>query len=159
MFQAIKNLISRRHGLRLALPLIASVLVHWGTVRAQTTACTTDAVDKEKVADTTRQMYVAATNSSRCCDRLLRLRWRPPIYRRCPDGLGPISTQGRQTLCLDGERTRVHLSCNDAWITYVNRGSVQDGSGTKDLTWLESAFLHKEAGAWKIRFFHSTRVP
>ena len=62
MFQAIKNLISRRHGLRLALPLIASVLVHWGTVRAQTTACTTDAVDKEKVADTMRQMYVAATN-------------------------------------------------------------------------------------------------
>jgi len=53
----------------------------------------------------------------------------------------------------------VHLACNDAWITYTNRGSVQDETGTKDLMWLESAFLHKEAGEWKIRFLHSTRVP
>jgi hypothetical protein len=53
----------------------------------------------------------------------------------------------------------VHLLCNDAWITYVNRGSLQDESGTKNLSWLESAFLHKEAGVWKIQFFHSTRVP
>ncbi len=38
----------------------------------------------------------------------------------------------------------VHLTCNDAWIAYTNRGSLQDESGTKSLTWLESAFLHKE---------------
>jgi hypothetical protein len=36
---------------------------------------------------------------------------------------------------------------------------VQDETGTKDLMWLESAFLHKEAGEWRIRFLHSTRVP
>src|ERR1041385_2275114 len=35
----------------------------------------------------------------------------------------------------------VHLSGDTAWITYVNRGSIKDASGTKDVTWLESAVL------------------
>ena len=53
----------------------------------------------------------------------------------------------------------VHLACNDAWIAFTNRGSVEDEGGKKDRIWLESAFLHKEVGVWKIQFFHSTRVP
>lgn len=53
----------------------------------------------------------------------------------------------------------VHVHGDLAWITYVNRGSIQDASGTKPLTWLESAILRKEQGRWRIRFFHSTRVP
>jgi len=47
---------------------------------------------------------------------------------------------------------------NVAWITYVNRGSLQDASGSKDLQWLESAVLRREAGRWRIVFFHSTRA-
>jgi hypothetical protein len=46
-----------------------------------------------------------------------------------------------------------------AWITYVNEGSVKDASATKNVTWLESAFLRKENQNWRIEFFHSTRVP
>jgi hypothetical protein len=53
----------------------------------------------------------------------------------------------------------VHVSGDSAWIAYVNEGSVTDASGTQHLKWLESAFLKKEAGMWKIVFFHSTRVP
>ena len=53
----------------------------------------------------------------------------------------------------------VRISGDIAWITYVNRGSIKDASGTKDVTWLESAVLQKEKGVWRIRFFHSTRVP
>jgi ketosteroid isomerase-like protein len=53
----------------------------------------------------------------------------------------------------------VHISGDVGWITYVNRGSVKDASGTKDVTWLESAVLRKEKGDWRIQFFHSTRVP
>jgi ketosteroid isomerase-like protein len=53
----------------------------------------------------------------------------------------------------------VHISGDMAWITYVNRGSIKDASGTKDVTWLESAVLQKEKGAWRIHFFHSTRAP
>lgn len=53
----------------------------------------------------------------------------------------------------------IHIDGNLAWITYVNRGSVEDASGKKDLSWLESAVLEKQGGAWRIRFLHSTRVP
>jgi hypothetical protein len=52
-----------------------------------------------------------------------------------------------------------HVTCSLAWITYTNRGSVQNASGTKDLVWLESAVLEKEAGVWRVLFLHSTRVP
>jgi ketosteroid isomerase-like protein len=53
----------------------------------------------------------------------------------------------------------VHISGNTAWIAYVNKGSISDASGTVNQNWLESAFLEKQAGAWKIVFMHSTRVP
>ena len=52
----------------------------------------------------------------------------------------------------------VHLSGDTAWIAYVNEGSIGDASGTTKQNWLESAFLEKQAGAWKIVFMHSTRV-
>jgi ketosteroid isomerase-like protein len=53
----------------------------------------------------------------------------------------------------------VHISGNTAWIAYVNQGSISDASSTMDQTWLESAFLQRQAGVWKIVFMHSTGVP
>ena len=53
----------------------------------------------------------------------------------------------------------VHIHGNTAWIAYVNKGSISDASGTVNQNWLESAFLEKRAGIWKIVFMHSTRVP
>jgi len=53
----------------------------------------------------------------------------------------------------------VHVTGNTAWIAYVNQGSITDTSGTIEMKWLESAFLEKRAGVWKIVFMHSTRVP
>ena len=53
----------------------------------------------------------------------------------------------------------VRVSCNTAWIAYTNKGSITDASGTVKQSWLESAFLEKQAGKWKILFMHSTRVP
>lgn len=53
----------------------------------------------------------------------------------------------------------VHITGDTAWIAYVNKGSITDASGTTKQNWLESAFLEKEAGKWKIVFAHSTRVP
>jgi ketosteroid isomerase-like protein len=52
----------------------------------------------------------------------------------------------------------VRISGNTAWIAYVNDGSIADASGRVNQQWLESAFLEKEAGIWKILFMHSTRV-
>ncbi|MEI9985705.1 MAG: hypothetical protein WDN69_22500 [Aliidongia sp.] len=45
-----------------------------------------------------------------------------------------------------------------AWVAYVNRGSVTDSHGTRPQSWLESAFLRKRGGAWKIAFLHSTHA-
>ena len=53
----------------------------------------------------------------------------------------------------------VHISGETAWIAYINKGRITDASGTINQQWLESAFLQKRAGAWKIVFMHSTRVP
>jgi ketosteroid isomerase-like protein len=53
----------------------------------------------------------------------------------------------------------VHIYGDIAWITYVNHGSIKDASGTKNVTWLESAVLQKEKSMWRIHFFHSTRAP
>jgi hypothetical protein len=53
----------------------------------------------------------------------------------------------------------IHVSGNSAWIAYTNKGSITDASGTINQQWLESAFLQKQAGIWKIVFMHSTRVP
>jgi ketosteroid isomerase-like protein len=53
----------------------------------------------------------------------------------------------------------IHVSGNTAWIAYTNKGSITDSSGTMNQKWLESAFLQKRAGIWKIVFMHSTRVP
>ena len=53
----------------------------------------------------------------------------------------------------------VHISGDTAWVAYVNKGRITDASGTVNQNWLESAFLQKQAGTWKIVFMHSTRVP
>ncbi len=53
----------------------------------------------------------------------------------------------------------VHVSGDNAWVAYVNRGSITNTSGKHDQEWLESAVLEKQSGAWKILFMQSTRVP
>jgi ketosteroid isomerase-like protein len=47
-------------------------------------------------------------------------------------------------------QTDVHVTGDTAWIAYVNDGSVTDATGTQHRKWLESAFLKREAGTWKI---------
>jgi ketosteroid isomerase-like protein len=53
----------------------------------------------------------------------------------------------------------IHIRGNTAWIAYVNDGSISDASGRVHQQWLESAFLEKQAGTWKVVFMQSTRVP
>jgi hypothetical protein len=53
----------------------------------------------------------------------------------------------------------VHVNGNNAWIAYVNRGSITNASGKQDQQWLESAVLQQQSGVWKILFMQSTRVP
>jgi ketosteroid isomerase-like protein len=53
----------------------------------------------------------------------------------------------------------VHLEGDVAWVAYTNEGTQRNAAGsTTERKWLESAFLVKKAGAWKVAFWHSTRV-
>src|ERR1700722_11345541 len=52
----------------------------------------------------------------------------------------------------------VHVAGDVAWITYINKGSVKNASGTQQVMWLESMVLEKKDGKWKIHFVHSTRA-
>jgi len=52
----------------------------------------------------------------------------------------------------------VHVQCDHAWITYLNRGAIEKDSVRTPVEWLESAQLDYLDGHWLIRFFHSTRA-
>lgn len=53
----------------------------------------------------------------------------------------------------------IRIAGATAWIAYENDGTVTTAEGTTERKWLESAFLVKDAGYWKVCFWHSTRVP
>jgi hypothetical protein len=150
---------------RLALLLLVCAVIFCGMAGAQTSSCATTAEDEAKVIDTMKQMFAAAKT-----DDLDKFHKVTATEFYAFDGGKRFDDDGLMNLIkvahAAGKRyewnitePEVHLVCNDAWITYTNRGSIQDETGTKNLMWLESAFLHKEAGGWKIRFLHSTRVP
>jgi hypothetical protein len=121
--------------------------------------------DEGKVVDAMRTMYVAATN-----DDLARFHSvAAPDFYSYDNGklfVGDALMGLIKTLHAAGKvyvwqvtEPKVHIDGNTAWITYINRGSMKDATGTKDMSWLESAVLHKDKGNWQIHFFHSTRVP
>ena len=121
--------------------------------------------DQARVTETVRSFFAAAT-----ADDLEKVQavTTPDFYAF--DGGGRFTREALMDLIKGAHAAgkiyvwtvnepEVHISGDMAWITYVNRGSIKDASGTKDVTWLESAVLQKEKGTWRIHFFHSTRVP
>ena len=123
------------------------------------------ATDQEKVIEAVRLMYVALTN-----DDLPQFRSVASSDFYAFDGgkrfTGDELMQFVKNAHSAGEvyvwqvtEPQVYIDGRTAWITYVNRGSLQDATGKKDLSWLESAVLHKDNDAWHIQFLHSTRVP
>ena len=125
----------------------------------------TPASDQIQVTEAVRSMYAALT-----ADDIARFRavTTPDFYafdagkRFTGDGLMDLvktaHAAGKVYVWTVNEPD-VHIDRDIAWITYVNRGSIKDASGIKEVTWLESAVLQKEKGVWRIRFFHSTRAP
>ncbi len=120
--------------------LLMMVMVTSAAFAADSTGCQASASDNTQVIDAVRTMYAAATTD---------------------DMVGFHSVASAKFYAFDGgKRFDGDALMNVvAWITYVNRGSVKDASGTKELAWVESAFLEKEAGQWRILFLHSTRMP
>lgn len=125
----------------------------------------TPASDEDQVVEAMRTLYVAATNDDLALFHTVAA---PDFYAfdvgKRFDGdalmelIKNLHAAGSVYVWRVAE-PEVHVHADTALITYVNRGSVQDASGRRDVTWLESAFLRKDEGRWRIQFLHSTRVP
>ena len=120
--------------------------------------------DQEKVIEAMRLMYVAATNDDMDQFRAVTS---PDFYtfdggkRMTGDELMGFIKDAHaagKVYVWEVTEPQVYVDGQTAWITYVNRGSLQDATGRKDLTWLESAVLRRDNGTWRIHFFHSTRA-
>jgi hypothetical protein len=47
---------------------------------------------------------------------------------------------------------------NTAWTSYYNQADMQINGTPRQVRWLESAVLVKEAGGWKVKMLHSTVI-
>jgi hypothetical protein len=131
-------------------------------------ACNTTDADKTAVADTLRTFYAAAA-----VDDFAKIHTvTAPTFYAFDNGeqfgsidalLNLVKTYQDQgaTFVWTVTHPEVTLHCNDAWITYLNEGSIQlpNAAAPTPTQWLESAVLERQHGSWKILFFHSTRVP
>jgi ketosteroid isomerase-like protein len=147
----------------LAAILIAAILPAFASPASS--ACASTPADQTQVAEAMRTMYAAATNDD--LDKFHTVA-APDFYafdggkRYDGDALMKMVRSfhdSGKVFVWTVTDPHVEATCDLAWITYINRGSMRDATGTLPLAWLESAVLEKQAGTWRIRFFHSTRVP
>lgn len=149
----------------LSAALLATVLLSPAFARAAEPACTTTPADQQAVTETIRTMYAAASTDDLAKFHSVTTSGFVAFdlgHRFDGDALMAMVKSAHAAgniIVWTVNQPDVHITCNTAWIAYTNRGTLTDSSGTHPLTWLESAFLQKEAGTWKIVFFHSTRVP
>lgn len=120
--------------------------------------------DQEKIVAAVRAMFVALTNDDLAGFRAVTS---PEFYafdggsRMTGDelmGFAQNAHAAGKIYIWQVTEPQVHIDGRTAWMTYINRGSLQDAAGMKRLRWLESAVLHKEHGRWRIHFLHSTRA-
>jgi hypothetical protein len=149
----------------LLLPCLLALSALPHPAPAQT--CPVTEADKAAATDTVRNLYAAAT-----VDDLAKLQSLvAPTFYVFDNGHTFDSIDSLMAL-IDSYRAkgvkfvwnvtdpRVTIHCNQAWITYTNVGSIQMPNAAPTPTqWLESVILERQSGAWKILFFHSTRVP
>jgi hypothetical protein len=149
----------------IAAPIFALALIA-SSLSAQ--SCKTTDADKTAVANALRTLYAGAT-----VDDMAQMHsvTSPTFYAfdggqqysSIDDLMKVVKTYQDQGVKFIWNVTmpQVTIHCNEAWITYVNDGSIQLPNTTNPTPtqWLESAVLEKQDGTWKIVFFHSTRVP
>lgn len=149
----------------IAAPVLALTLMS-SSLSAQ--RCKTTDADKTAVADALRTLYAGAS-----VDDIAKIHTvtAPTFYafdggEQYPSidalmkAVKTYQDQGAKFVW-NVTKPQVTIHCNDAWITYVNDGSIQlpNSAAPTPTQWLESAVLEKQDGAWKIVFFQSTRVP
>jgi ketosteroid isomerase-like protein len=164
IFEGVSSLFQLRSPVRIA-PLVSILALASYAATASPHSCVSSPADQTQVTETMRTMYAAAT-----ADDLAKFHSvaAPDFYAfdngKRYDGdalMNAVKEFHDKGVVFVWTVTDPHVetTCNFAWITYTNRGSMRGASGTQDVSWLESAVLQKQAGTWRIRFFHSTRVP
>jgi len=136
--------------------------------KAQSAGCPVSKTDEAAVVDTVRTMYAAAT-----VDDMAKLHavFAPGAYM-FDGGVRYDSVDALMQLIHDYRakgakfvwnvtQPDVHVHCNEAWVAFVNDGSIAmpGAAAATPQKWLESANMEKRDGVWKIVFFESTRVP
>lgn len=144
---------------------IAKILLLTFAVPAGNTLAEIPPTDQTQVISAMESMYVALTND----DLEIFHRVTAPGFYSFDNGklfVGDTLIQLLKKVHAEGKiyvwrvtEPKVEIDGDSALITYINKGSVQDASGKKDMKWLESAYLRKKEGVWRIHFFHSTRAP
>ena len=125
---------------------------------------TTGVSDQEQVIETVRQMFVALAN-----DDLAQFHavtgadfYAFDVGKRFAGDelielIMKLHAAGR-IFVWEVTEPQVYVDGQTAWMTWINRGSIEDTAGKSELSWLESAVLRKTDGAWRIQFLHSTRA-
>jgi Domain of unknown function (DUF4440) len=127
-------------------------------------ACSTSPADAAKVVDAVKILFVAASNDDIAKFHSVAA---PGFYafdggkrfngNELMNMVKQVHAAGKVYVWTVTEPD-VHVNCDSAWITYLNRGSIQDQAGKHELTWLESAELQRIGGRWRIRFLESERA-
>jgi uncharacterized protein DUF4440 len=146
----------------MAMPLIASWVALASVSAAHAKACAPE--HKEAVVDAVNQFFEAASHDD---ENLFKEILAPDFYAfdngkrfegmQLPQLIKAAHGAGK-TYTWSVDDPQVHFACEWAWITYTNRGSVGDASGTQPMSWLESVVLHYQGQRWRMQFLHSTRA-
>jgi hypothetical protein len=153
----IKNLLANR------MAVAVTVLVALpGVSAARDKTCAPD--HNEAVVDALNQLFEAASHDD---DKLFNEVLAPNFYAfdngkrfdgmQLPQFIKAAHGAGK-TYVWSVNNPEVHIACDWAWVTYTNRGTVGDSSGTQPMSWLESSVLHYQRQRWHIQFLHSTRA-
>ena len=148
-------------------PLLLALGILLGSSASATSAfaaCSTSPADAAKVVDAVKTLFIAASTDDIAKFHVVTA---PGFYafdggkRFNGDELMHMVKQvhaAGKVYAWTVTEPEVHVNCDTAWITYVNRGSIRDQSGKHELTWLESSELEKIGGRWRIRFLESERA-
>lgn len=152
------------HWTRLALPSVLLLATLGAHAAAPKASCAPSASAQEDITAVARNLFAAARVDDLDAFHALST----PDFYAYDNGLqfsGDEFITFLKKLHAAGKKMdwsltepKVHISCNVGWITYVNKGSVEDESGHHDMSWLESEIMEYSDGHWRIHFLHSTRV-
>jgi len=145
-----------------ALTVLASWVTLSGTSEVLAKTCAPE--HKEAVVDVVNQFFEAASHDD---ENLFKEILAPDFYAfdngkrfdgmQLPQLLKAAHGSGK-TYAWSVNDPQVQIACDWAWVTYTNRGSVGDATGTQPMSWLESMVLHYQGQRWHIQFLHSTRA-